>query len=119
MSMKHGGAPRPNSVGRVLLGAVTLGCVAGEIGLQLPQHSGPWDAIALISLGLPIGALCLLLGVEHANDLNAFQTWGMRAAMTLMIGTVMFNGVTRTEGAIGAVLETGDDEQGVQTWCGA
>ena len=100
-----GGGKLP--VGRALLGIVTLGGVAGEIGLQLTQHTGAWDALALITLGLPLAALLLLLGVEHASDLNAAERWGMRAAVALMIGTVWFNSVARTEGALGDVMQNG------------
>ena len=54
---------------RVMLAAVAIACVAGEVGLQLQlqQHEAGWDALSLITLGLPVIALALILGMEHGH----------------------------------------------------
>lgn len=95
------------SPGRMLLGAATLACLAGEVSLQITQQA-KWDALGVVSLCLPAAALVLLLGVEHTHDLNRLQRWGSRAAILFIVAAVMFNSITRTEGALGSVLDGGN-----------
>ena len=99
--------PRTKIIARGLLGFVTLGCVAGEIGLQLQHHDGAWDALSAIKLAMPVIALAILLGKEHAGEeLNRTQRLGMWLAIGLCIGTTMWSSVQRTAGALNVIISS-------------
>jgi len=86
-----------------------MGCLAGEVGLQVQQHAGDWDALACITLALPVIALSLILGLEHAHgDLGRAQRLGMMVAVLLAVACIMYNSVIRTAGALDSTLAQGD-----------
>ncbi len=99
--------PRTQIVARGLFGFVTLGCVTGEIGLQLQHHDGGWDAPPRPPPAPPVIALAILLGKEHAGEeLNRTQRLGMWLAIGLCIGTTMWSSVQRTAGALNVIISS-------------